>query len=261
MKKQGKKKAGDARVRQRKGCAHKERSAVSVRSKVRGEAAGNAKTRGAKNAKTCARSEVVECPRSRVAMTAKPVANEFWKVCAALDNEVRIDLLRYLLTEKGQTGRECPCVIEIADHFYHRRTIGLSVVSQYLKKLREAGLVNCQRSDKRIYYRAFAATDEGRKLNAAFRGFFETHPSRERIASLVEYLHALSHERRNAIVRHLAAHPHDRIEGISRSTEMPKTTALRLFSQLAHVRLISVDHTILQPTTEPEATLLALTLK
>ncbi len=187
--------------------------------------------------------------------------NDFWKVCGALSNEVRLDLLRYLLMESGKTKDGQPCVIEIADHFHRLRTIGLSVVSQYLKKLREAGLVCCQRTDKRIYYRAFAATDDGRILNAAFRAFFESRPSRDRISSLVAYLHALSHERRNAIVRHLAAHPHDSIENIARATAMPKTTALRLFSQLAHARLISVEHTILQPVSEPEATLLALTLK
>lgn len=198
---------------------------------------------------------------NRATETTKENSNEFWKVCAALDNEVRIDLLRYLLMEEGKTKAGQPCVIEIADHFNRLRAIGLSVVSQYLKKLREAGLVCCQRSDKRIYYRAFAATDDGRTLNAAFRTFFEARPSRDRIAGLIEYLHALSHERRTAIVRHLAAHPHDSLEDIARATAMPKTTAARLFSQLAHAHLISVEHTVLQPTTEPEATLLALTLK
>ena len=73
--------------------------------------------------------------------TTKENSNEFWKVCAALDNEVRIDLLRYLLMEEGKTRDGQPCVIEIADHFNRLRTIGLSVVSQYLKKLREVGLV------------------------------------------------------------------------------------------------------------------------
>ena len=198
---------------------------------------------------------------NRATETTKKNSNEFWKVCAALDNEVRIDLLRYLLMEEGKAKAGQLCVIEIADHFNRLRTIGLSVVSQYLKKLREAGLVCCQRSDKRIYYRAFAATDEGRTLNAAFRTFFEARPSRKRIVDLIEYLHALSHERRTAIVRHLAAHPHDSLEGIARATAMPKTTAARLFSQLAHARLISVEHTVLRSTTEPEATLLALTLK
>ena len=193
--------------------------------------------------------------------TGRSSANEFWKVCAALDNEVRIDLLRYLLMEEGKTKAGQPCVIEIADHFNRLRAIGLSVVSQYLKKLREVGLVCCQRSDKRIYYRAFATTNEGRTLNAALRAFFEARPSRKRIADLIEYLHSLSHERRTAIARHLAAHPHDSLEDIAKATAMPKTTAARLFSQLAHARLISVEHTILKPVSEPEATLLALTLK
>ena len=198
---------------------------------------------------------------NRATETTKENSNEFWKVCAALDNEVRIDLLRYLLMESGKTKAGQPCVIEIADHFNRLRAIGLSVVSQYLKKLRESGLVCCQRSDKRIYYRAFATTNDGRTLNAAFRAFFESRPSRDRIADLVEYLHALSHERRNVIVRHLAAHPHDSLGDIARVTAMPKTTAARLFSQLAHARLISVEHTIFKPVSEPEATLLALTLK
>lgn len=199
--------------------------------------------------------------RSGVLGVDNSSANDFWKVCAALDNEVRIDILCYLLVESGKTKDGPPCVIEIADHFNRLRAIGLSVVSQYLKKLREVGLVCCQRSDKRIYYRAFATTDNGRTLNAAFRTFFETRPSRKRIADLIEYLHALSHERRTAIVRHLAVHPHDSLEDIARATAMPKTTASRLFSQLAHARLISVEHTILKPVSEPEATLLALTLK
>lgn len=185
----------------------------------------------------------------------KTKGNEFWKVCAALDNRVRIAILRHVMKANGND-----CVIEVADDFANELHVGLSVVSQYLKKLREAGLITCQRADKRVFYRAFASTKEGRSVNAAFSEFFEARPSQERISRLVAYVHALSHERRNAIVRFLAANPGENLETISRATDIPARTCERLVDRLAHAKIVSVELSILQPGGEPEATLLAQTL-
>ena len=185
----------------------------------------------------------------------KTKSNEFWKVCAALDNRVRIAILRHVMKANGND-----CVIEVADDFANKLHIGLSVVSQYLKKLREAGLVSCQRADKRVFYRAFAVKKDGIAVNAAFRDFFDARPSQERISRLLTYVHTLSHERRNAIVRFLAANPRENLETISRATDIPARTCERLIAKLAHAKIVSVELSILPPDGEPEATLLAQTL-
>ena len=99
--------------------------------------------------------------------------NQYWKVCEALDNEKRMELMRYLLADR----KEFPCVIEIAAKF----NLGLAATSVYLKKLLDVGLVSSKREERRIYYRAFATTVEGVRTVDALRMSFELKPSQERM--------------------------------------------------------------------------------
>jgi len=179
--------------------------------------------------------------------------NEFWKVCEALDCEQRIELLGHLLRIEES---EFPCVNELAETF----KISSAAMSVHLKKLANAGLVASKRADRRVYYRAFATTADGERVIAALRAFFEKRPSKGRMDEVHVYAHALSHERRHMIVRCLNETPGRDLKELAMRTDMPTTTADRLFGELNRAHVVDRDMRVVKPTTEPETTLLALTL-
>ena len=99
--------------------------------------------------------------------------NGFWKVCEALDCELRIELLRYLIAVEKS---EFLCVNELAEKFQ----VSAAAMSVHLKKLAMVGLIVSKRADRRVYYRAFAATVESERVLASLRKMFESHPKAER---------------------------------------------------------------------------------
>jgi len=179
--------------------------------------------------------------------------NEFWKVCEALDCEQRIGLLRILLS--GDKA-EFPCVNELAE----RMNLSSATVSVHLKKLSQAGLVASKRADRRMYYRAFATTDSCARVIESLRTLFASCPTAERISRLREYAHALSHVRRNAIVRCLLAEPGLSMSALAVRTDMPPQTADRLWGELNKAHIIDLNGRVVAPESDPEATLLNLTL-
>ena len=178
--------------------------------------------------------------------------NLYWKVCEALDNEKRMELMRYLLADR----KEFPCVIEIAEKF----DLGIAATSAYLKKLLDVGLVSSKRLERRIYYRAYATTAEGERTVSSLRRFFETKPSRERILQVGKYIHVLSHYRRHAIIRLLNENPGMEVEEISRRTDMPRTTVDRILAQLDKVMIVDLNRNVRRPNSQPEETLIEMTL-
>jgi len=179
--------------------------------------------------------------------------NGFWKVCEALDCEQRIELLRYLLSVEET---EFPCVNELAE----RMGLSSATVSVHLKKLSTAGLVASKRSDRRVYYRAFATTDDGVRVIESLRALFASCPNDERLWRFRKYAHALSHVRRNAIVRCLNAEPGLALRELAARTDMPPQTADRLWGELNKARIVDLNGTVVAPEGDPEATLLELTL-
>ena len=179
--------------------------------------------------------------------------NGFWKVCEALDCNLRIELLRYLL-EVEKT--EFPCVNELAEKFQ----VSAAAMSIHLKKLATVGLVVSKRADRRVYYRAFAATVEGERVLASLRRTIQSRPSAERFCRLREYAHALSHLRRHLIVRCLYVSPGLSLAELAMRTEMPPQTADRLLGELAKAHIVDLNGVVIAPESEPEVTLLELTL-
>ena len=179
--------------------------------------------------------------------------NGFWRVCEALDCERRIELLRYLIMHEKS---EFPCVNELAEKFQ----VSAAAMSVHLKKLATVGLVVSKRADRRVYYRAFAATAEGERVLASLRKMFEAHPKAERFRELREYAHALSHPRRHLIVRCLHDESGLSLSELALRTEMPPQTADRLWGELGKTHIVDLNGMVVAPETEPEATLLELTL-
>ena len=178
--------------------------------------------------------------------------NDFWKVCAALDNPKRLALLRLLVESKS----EFPCVIEIAE----KMDLSVGVTSLYLKQLREAGLVSSACADRRVYYRAFPADARGEAVVEAFRRFFAARPTEQRLFDLLEVVRALAHRRRNAYLRFLAQHQGCGIVESAKRLDMPSATIDRLCNQLAHAHLVDATGCVARPGREPEDSLLQLTL-
>lgn len=179
--------------------------------------------------------------------------NGFWKVCEALDCEQRIELLRILLVGEKT---DFPCVNELAE----RMDLSSATVSVHLKKLAMAGLVMSKRADRCVYYRAFATTDEGERVIEALRTLFKTRPSVDRLRRLRDYAHALSHVRRNAIVRCLHDRPGLSLKELATETDMPPQTADRLWGELGKARIVNLKGVVVLPESDPEKTLLELTL-
>lgn len=179
--------------------------------------------------------------------------NGFWKVCEALDCKLRIELLRYL---SAVEKTEFPCVNELAEKFQ----VSAAAMSIHLKKLAMVGLVVSKRVDRRVYYRAFAATAEGERVLASLQRTFESHPNEARFRELRECAHALSHPRRHLIVRCLHAEPGLSLAELALRTEMPPQTADRLCGELRKAHIVDLNGVVTVPECEPEATLMELTL-
>ena len=179
--------------------------------------------------------------------------NGFWKVCEALDCEQRIELLRYLIAVEKS---EFPCVNELAEKFQ----VSAATVSVHLKKLATVGLVVSKRADRRVYYRAFATSGEGEIVLESLRALFLSRPTEERLRRLRDYAHALSHVRRNAIVRCLHERPGLSLKELAVETDMPPQTADRLWGELGKAHIVDLNGTVVAPEGDPEATLLELTL-
>ena len=179
--------------------------------------------------------------------------NGFWRVCESLDCEQRIELLRILLVGEKT---DFPCVNELAE----RMDLSSATVSVHLKKLATAGLVVSKRADRRVYYRAFATSGEGERVLEALRALFLSRPRAERLRRLRDYAHALSHVRRNAIVRCLHERPGLSLKELAAETDMPPQTADRLWGELGKAHIVNLNGTVVAPEGDPEATLLELTL-
>ncbi len=177
--------------------------------------------------------------------------NTFWKVCAALDNPTRIEILRLLIESK-----DYPCVSEIADEL----DISIPVASLYLKQLREVHLISCKRTDKRMYYRAFPEGDVGETVIGVFKEFFRTSPSQERIEELLKYVQALSHPRRSLFIGYFNDHPGADILSFCRKADVPLTTASRIFNQLGHAHIVDLTFKVVPPPANPERMLFRLTI-
>lgn len=178
--------------------------------------------------------------------------NDFWKVCAALDNPKRLALLRLLV----ESEPERPCVIEIAE----RMDLSVGMASLYLKQLREAGLVSSACADRRVHYRAFPADARGELVVKAFRRLFAAQPDERRLFELLEVVRALAHRRRNACLRFLARHRGCGLLEAAKALAMPPATVDRLYGQLAHAHLVDAEGRVACPGRELEDVLLKLTL-
>ncbi len=178
--------------------------------------------------------------------------SDYWKICAALDNSVRLNLLKLLVESKN----EFPCVVEIAEKL---RLCG-GTASLYLKHLREAELVSSANAERRVYYRAFPTSERGQQTLTSLKTFFAERPSPTRLAEFFTIVHVLAHRRRLSYLRYLNAHPGARLVEAARDLGIPSATLDRMFGQLGHAHLVDIHGRVTRPAREPEDTLLALAL-
>ena len=179
--------------------------------------------------------------------------NEYWKICEALDCERRLSVLRFLF--EAETT-EFLSVSELAEKF----DMSEPSMSVHLKKLAGVGLVSSKRADRRVYYRAFATNELSEPTIAALRAFFARRPGASRVDELLKYVHALSHHRRNAIVRCLNSLPGLSLKELANKTDMPPQTADRLWGELNKAHIVDLNGAVVPPRHQPEATFLEFTI-
>lgn len=167
----------------------------------------------------------------------------FWQVCAALDNPNRLRLLDVLTINTPR------CVTELSA--YH--DIGVTVISRYIRALDDVGFLTVEWRDRKAYYRTSPQNPAAAEILKVLGPFFNQYASdRSRVARLLKYIHALSHPRRAAIVRYLHRNPGVSSEGISQALGIAYPTTIRLLRDLDHAYIVDLDHNAIPPPSNPE---------
>lgn len=167
----------------------------------------------------------------------------FWQVCAALDNPRRLRMVNVL------TVNEPRSVCELAE--FH--DIGVSLVSRYIRALDDVGLLAVEWKDRKAYYRTAPRNQTAARILRVLSEFFSVFAEDgERIAKLLKYIHSLSHPRRFAIVRFVHNHPGASVAEISRELGIARSSVDRLLSELDHAYIVDMNNHAIPPTVEPE---------
>lgn len=126
-----------------------------------------------------------------------PLQPTLWRTCRAIANHTRLEILRLLLDDSGQT------VSALAKRLRRRP----SITSQYLRTLEARGLLTARRTGRWVVYRLSPATRQNAMsgLVAALRATFrcESKP----VTTIFRLATAFTHPRRIEIFRALQAGP------------------------------------------------------
>lgn len=161
---------------------------------------------------------------------------EFWKVCRALNNPLRLALLREIICSPNRALN----VVLTGE------ILGLkkSVTSQYLKQLAEAEILEVTRTGRFVICSGEPQEKSMRfRLQCALMEHFDANISEEKTARLLTKLNALAHHGRVKIVRLFAARERLSCAEVARSVDMPLVTVLRQLDCLvgAEVLLAEAD--------------------
>ena len=152
---------------------------------------------------------------------------ELWKVCRAINNPIRLEMLRFIAQSPGQALN----VVQVGD------LVGLkkAAASQYLKSLATAGFVDVERSGK------FVACSCVKSSMTAAGAIYETlktlFPKPKRVFALppktgwqdelLEKINAFSFHVRISILRELLQHGLLGFEQLQLKTKLPPKTLKR----------------------------------
>ena len=157
---------------------------------------------------------------------------ELWKTCRAINNEIRLALLR-------EIARSPNCELNVlqAGDF-----VGLkkAAASQYLKQLADAGFLTVERTGKFVVCSGkpqdgTAASRIAKALEAAFPA--KARPDWQ--ASLLTAINAFAHHVRLRIVRAVAAAGHVGFEDLAKTTGLPPATLRRQLGVLIEAGVVA----------------------
>ena len=152
---------------------------------------------------------------------------EFWKICRALNNEVRLLMLREIVRSPNHELN----VVQTGDF------VGLkkAAASQYLKQLADAGLLDVERSGRSSNLRKDAAM--ARLLNV-LSDVLSTSPQRKWPEGVLKKVNAFAHHVRIAILRAVSAAGRCGFAELAKVTGLPPATLRRQVGILIEAKVI-----------------------
>lgn len=181
---------------------------------------------------------------------------ESWKVCRALNNRFRLELVRAVIR-----APERELTVVMAGEY-----VGLkkSAASQYLKQLTEAEILGVTRTGRFVICSGTPQENSTLfKLQHALMKHYDATVSEEKTSRLLLKLNALAHHGRAKIVRVFATGERLTCSEVFRRVDMPFATVARQLEHLvqAEVLILETDESgqqfySLAPQHEPVASLL-----
>lgn len=159
---------------------------------------------------------------------------EIWKICRALNNPIRLKLLRMVMTSPKHKIN----VLEACD------ALGLkkSLSSLYLKRLAEAGFLRVERKGKFV---ACSAALGGRskieRLQTALKELLSSKNGQNWTEPILTRVNAISHHGRIHILRFIAENSDVMFKELSSGVGMPKTTVFRQLGVLVRAGFVAVN--------------------
>ena len=157
---------------------------------------------------------------------------EFWKICRAINNPIRLALLREIMT--SPSGGES--VVQAGERLGCKK----SLTSQYLKKLAEAGLLSVKRSGR---YAVCSSVNLWRssvsRLQIALAEFFAKRRSDAETEAVLATANALAHHGRIRILRTVAERRGINFADLAKQTGFPFATLRRQLGVLIDADVIA----------------------
>ena len=157
---------------------------------------------------------------------------ELWKTCRAINNEIRLAMLREIARSPNRELN----VLQAGDF------VGLkkAAASQYLKQLVDAGFLTVERTGKFVVCSGkpqdgTAAARIAKALEAAFPA--KARPGWQ--ASLLTAINAFAHHVRLRIVRAVAEAGYVGFEGLAKTTGLPPATLRRQLGVLIEAGVVA----------------------
>ena len=157
---------------------------------------------------------------------------ELWKKCRAINNEIRLAMLREISRSPGRGLN----VLQAGDF------VGLkkSAASQYLKQLADAGFLSVERTGKFVV--CSCSSQKGMtavRIANALEGAFPARAKSGWQAALLTVINAFAHHVRERIVRVVAAAGHVGFEDLAAAVDLPHATLRRQIGILVSAGIVS----------------------
>jgi len=169
---------------------------------------------------------------SVIYFSAKGRTMELWKTCRAVNNAIRLAMLREISRSPGRGLN----VLQAGDF------VGLkkSAASQYLKQLADAGFLSVERTGKFVV--CSCSSQKGMtavRIANTLEGAFPARAKSGWQAALLTVINAFAHHVRERIMRAVVAAGHVGFEDLAAAVDLPHATLRRQIGILVSAGIVS----------------------